>query len=132
MLSDKIQIFPRRRLSDERGWFVKPIEGNEEGLPSDKCEIYVTAAAPGQSKGGDYSKSTNKWFAIVKGQAVLKLEDIETKEQLTVSLDSNNPKTIYVPHMIANVFINDGQEELILVVYADNQYDNNDIIPYKL
>lgn len=131
MLVDKIHIIPRRRLTDERGWFVKLMDRNED-FSSHPCEIYVTSATPGQSKGGDYSKSTNKWFTIVQGKAILKIEDVETREKLTIELDQNRPQTVYVPHMVANIFINNGDEDFILVAYADRKYDKNDIIPYTL
>lgn len=132
MLKDIVCIIPRRRFEDSRGWFVKPIDGNEKDMSNKKCEIYVTSANPGQSKGGDYSLTTNKWFTLIKGQATLVLEDIKTKERILMELDSQEPKTIYVPCMIANILQNKGNEESVLVVYADKQYDKNDIIQYEL
>lgn len=128
---DRVKIIHRRKLSDERGWFIKPIDGNEEGLPSSIGEVYVTAATPGQTKGGDYSIATNKWFTIVKGCADLYLHDTETCESEILSLTADDPKTVYVPHKVANLFKNSGNDEYILVAYADRKYDKNDIVPFK-
>lgn len=128
---DKVKIIPRRRLSDERGWFVKPIDGNEDNLPSYTGEVYVTAATPGQTKGGDYSIETNKWFTIIKGCAELHLEDIETGESAMLFLSAEEPQTVYVPHKIANILKNTSDEEFILVAYADHKYDKEDIVPFK-
>ena len=132
MLKDKIIIFPRKLLQDERGWFVKIIDGNETSLPQSSREIYVTSAKPGESKGGDYSLKTNKWFSIISGRALLILEDVESKERLEIELTGDCVQTVFVPRRIANKFINIGTSDFILVVYADNTYDKKDIIPYKL
>ena len=128
---DKVKIIPRIRLLDNRGWFVKPIDGNEDNLPSYTGEVYVTAATSGQTKGGDYSIETNKWFTIIKGCADLYLEDIETGESTVIHLSAEETQTIYVPHKIANLFKNTGEEEFILVAYADHKYDKEDIVPFK-
>lgn len=132
MLKDKIYIISRKKIEDNRGWFIKPLDGNEPNLSLRIGEVYVTVAAPKQSKGGDYSLKTNKWFTLVKGNAILLLEDIETKERMSIQLESRYPKTIFVPCKIANIIQNNGEDDCILVVYADKQYDMNDIIPYKL
>lgn len=132
MLNDKIAIYSKKLLQDERGWFVKVIDGSEFGLPQSSREIYVTSAKPGESKGGDYSIKTNKWFTLIVGQATLILEDVESKERIEIELSSKEIKTIYVPHGIANKFINSGSDDFILVAYADNQYDKNDIVKYEL
>lgn len=132
MLKNKIQVVLRKKQHDFRGWFIKPIDGYEHNLSWGKGEIYVTAAIPNQKKGGDYSVNTNKWFTIIKGQAILKLEDIETKDRLILKMDSTSPTTVFIPCKVANIIENIGDEECIFVVYADKQYETNDNIPYEL
>ena len=132
MLRDRITIYSRKLIKDERGWFVKIIDGKEKSLPQFSREIYVTSAKPGESKGGDYSLNTNKWFSIISGKALLVLEDIDSKEHIELKLEENNPQTVFVPRRIANKFYNLGEEDFILIAYADNIYDENDIIPYQI
>lgn len=132
MLNDKIIIYSRNLLTDERGWFVKVIDGSEYGLPQSSREIYVTAAKPGESKGGDYSIKTNKWFSLISGEAILILEDIDSKEKIEIKLRAIDAKTIFIPHRVANKLVNIGDTECILLVYSDNQYDKNDIIKYDI
>lgn len=127
-----VKVIERIRLSDERGWFIKAIDGAEDGLPKYTGEIYVTTAIPNQSKGGDYSLIANKWFTIINGRADLLLEDIETHERMSIILDSNTPKTVFVPCKVANIFINNYDIDFILLVYADQKYDKNDMVTYKL
>lgn len=132
MLSEKITIIPRKKHIDDRGWLVKPVDGTERGIKSFFGEIYVTSANPGKSKGGDYSLTTNKWFAVIEGYGTLKLEDVETKEKLSLALDGKSPVTVYVPCGVANLFINEGKEPMVIIAYADKKYDKNDIVKYKL
>ena len=51
---EQVKVLNRRLISDERGWFLKAINGTEEQLPTHTGEIYLTMGKPGQSKGGHY------------------------------------------------------------------------------
>lgn len=132
-LSDRITIIPRRLLQDERGWFLKVIDGTESHLPGFTGEIYLTSALPGHSKGGHYHYQANEWFSIIRGAAELQLADIETREQLVISLSMDNPSTIYVPCKVAHSFVNISEtEECIVLAYTDRLYDPQDTVPFQL
>ena len=51
---------------------------------------------------------------------------------MCITLDADTPKTIYVPCGVANQFVNNYENDFVLVAYADQKYDKNDIVPYKL
>ena len=70
---DNVQIIQRRFISDDRGWFLKAITGNEKGIPPHTGEVYVTMGKPGQAKGGHYHPEAVEWFTVIEGSAVLKL-----------------------------------------------------------
>lgn len=129
-LIDKIQIIPRKLIKDNRGWFLKVINGEENNLPKYTGEIYFTNALPGQSRGGHYHLRAKEWFTLIKGMCDLYLEDVETGEKLVLGLSSNEPTTIYVPNMIAHSFLNKSNEEYLLMAYNDLLYDPTDTIPY--
>jgi dTDP-4-dehydrorhamnose 3,5-epimerase-like enzyme len=129
-LIDKIQIIPRKLIKDNRGWFLKVINGEENNLPKYTGEIYFTNAFPGQSRGGHYHLRAKEWFTLIKGMCDLYLEDIETGEKMVLSLSSNEPITVYVPSMIAHSFLNKSNEEYLLMAYNDLLYDPSDTIPY--
>jgi dTDP-4-dehydrorhamnose 3,5-epimerase-like enzyme len=130
-LNEKIQLIPRKRISDKRGWFLKVIQGDEDNLPKYTGEIYFTSALPGQIKGGHYHLKANEWFTLIYGVCDLHLVDIETGEKMVLRLSSNEPITIFVPRMIGHSFVNTGNQEYLLMAYNDLLYDPVDTIPYE-
>lgn len=133
-LLDRIQLIPRKLLADERGWFLKVIEGTEAGLPPHTGEVYLTMALPGQSRGGHYHNKAQEWFTVVQGSAVAWLRDMATGESQEFKLIASEPLTLYVPPGIAHTFQNviRPAEPMILVAYSDRPYDLADTILCKL
>lgn len=131
-LNEKIQIISRTTLEDERGWFLKIINGSEDNLPQQTGEIYAIMAKPGETRAEHYHQQTCEWFTMIQGSAELMLEDVESGEQASLRLQSKIPKTIYVPHGIAHTFKNHGDGPFILIAYSDRQYDPDDTIPYQI
>ena len=131
-LSDKIKIIDRNKIFDSRGWFLKVINGLEKNLPSHTGEVYVISAGQGESRANHYHLIANEWFTLIKGKALMVMEDIHTKERLEIKLDADKPQTIYVPRNIAHGFNNISNENYILVTYSDVLYDPKDTISYQL
>jgi dTDP-4-dehydrorhamnose 3,5-epimerase-like enzyme len=130
-LKSKIRIIPRRIIGDDRGWFLKVIDGKEEGLPNQTGEIYLTSGKEGQSKGGHYHDKASEWFTLVSGSCDLLLEDVQTNEKMVINLCSTEPKTIYVPKGIAHIFENTSNVDFLLLAYTDYLYDPQDTMPYS-
>lgn len=132
-LKDKIKIIPRRLLSDERGWFLKVIDGKEEHLPSMTGEVYITCGTPGHAKGNHYHIIGNEWFTLIKGEAELRMRDVSDGDNLAIRLSGDEPVTVYVPSGVAHVFENKSEtQDFILVAYADTLYDPGDTIQLEL
>lgn len=129
-LQDKIRIIKRRLITDSRGWFLKVLDGKEEGLPNYTGEIYITNAVVGESKGGHFHNQANEWFTLLSGECNLYLKDVQTDERLKIFLTGKNPETIYVPFGIAHIFTNVGETEFTLLAYSDQLFDPADTIPY--
>ena len=125
---------PRRLIADERGAFIKCIDGREAHLPPYTGEVYTCRAGPGRLRGNHYHLAAAEWFTVVAGRAVLVLQDVDTGERLEVSMDSERPETIRVPAGLAHVFLNpaDSGRELVLVAYSDRLYDPADTVPFTL
>ena len=132
LLESKVKIIPRNLISDERGWFLKVIDGKEENLPMKTGEIYLTNAKEGYAKGGHYHLKASEWFTLLTGSCDLLLVDIETNEKMTIKLCDKVPKTIYVPKGVAHIFVNTGKDAFLLLAYTDLLYDPEDTIPYNL
>ena len=129
---DDVLLISRQRRTDDRGWFLKVIDGGEKNLGAGACEVYLTAAIPGASRGGHYHRETNEWFTLVAGAATAILAKPSTGEENRMRLRASEPVTVYVPSGIAHVFVNDGEsmQEAVIVAYADKRYDEDDTVPY--
>jgi len=132
-LKDKIIIIKRKKLGDTRGWFMKVIDGKEEGLPDHTGEIYLThASSKGQVRGNHYHDKAKEWFTLLQGKAELKLMDMSTEEVITIKLSENEPKTIVIPPGIAHAFLNTEDEPFLLLAYTNELYDPEDTIAVTL
>ena len=132
-LKDKITIIERKKLGDTRGWFMKVIDGYEEGLPSHTGEIYLTyASGINQVRGDHYHDKATESFTLLQGQADLKLMDMHSKETLIIPLSASTPKTVVIPPDIAHAFINTIEDPFLLLAYTDVLYDPIDTIPTAL
>lgn len=131
-LKDRIKIIPRRLIKDDRGWFFKAITGTEDNIPNHTGEVYLTMGKPGQIKGGHYHLEAVEWFTVIEGNAVLRLEDINSKERIEIPMSLEDAKSVYVPNNVAHDFKNVGDTDFIVLAYTDKLYDPKDTIAYKL
>ncbi len=129
---DKVKIIQRRLIADERGWFLKAITGTEENLPMHTGEVYLTMGKPGQAKGGHYHPEAVEWFTLIEGEAVLKLEDMETHQRQYIEMSLDKAITVFVPNGVAHVIVNRSQSNFILLSYTDKLYDPSDTISYQI
>jgi dTDP-4-dehydrorhamnose 3,5-epimerase-like enzyme len=131
-LSEKITIYERKLISDSRGWFLKIITGKEALLPNFTGEIYIISALVNECRANHYHLQANEWFTLVQGKVEMIIEDIDSKERMTIILNSNKPKTIFIPANVAHAFNNIGTIPYLLVTYTDKLYSPEDTVPYKL
>lgn len=129
---EKVQVIPRQLIADDRGWFLKAITGKEEWLPSHTGEVYLTMGKPGQAKGGHYHPEAVEWFTVIEGEAILKLEDIETHERLDIEMSLEKAITVFIPSNLAHIVVNNTDRDFILLAYTDKLYDPADTINYTI
>ena len=129
---DKVSVIQRQLIGDERGWFLKAINGKEDRIPNHTGEVYLTMGITGQIKGGHYHPKALEWFTLIRGEAILYLEDVETRQKKQVLMSFESPKTVFVPNNVAHAFKNVGDSEMIILAYTDDLYDPLDTIAYKL
>ena len=129
-LPGKICKIVRNPIKDSRGYFLKVIDGNEAGNPY-TCEVYITSAKPGESKGGHYHVKAQEWFTLIKGEALLTIINVDTLEKSEIRLIETKPETIFIPPGIAHSFKNVGNGDFILLAYADIKYQPEDTIIFN-
>lgn len=129
-IEDKVRIIERRLIADHRGWFLKAIDGHEQGLPGHTGEVYLTCGTGGQAKGGHYHPLAQEWFTLITGRATLHLQDVETGQTMRIALDAAAPVTVYIPPKVAHIVVNaSAEDEFILLAYTDLLYDPTDTVP---
>ena len=132
-LIEDVELLPRRLITDQRGWFLKVIEGTEKGMSQEVGEVYLTQAKPGQIRGNHYHRLANEWFTIVNGQAHVILQDLSGGKRRELNLSSEEPLTLFVPAGIAHCFVNaSDKDDFLLVAYSDQYYDPLDTVEYSL
>ena len=133
-LIDQVRFLPRRLIADQRGWFLKVLNGCEEHLPGSVGEVYLTMAVPGQARGNHYHPDCAEWFTIVEGSAQLLVADPVSGERAEWTLDAAAPQTVYMPAGLAHVFVNpaDAKSNFLLIAYAANRYDPADTVPFAV
>lgn len=129
---DKVYVIQRRLIVDDRGWFLKVITGTEESMPLHTGEIYLTMGRPGQAKGGHYHPEAVEWFTLIEGNAILRLEDVETHEKREIEMSLEKAITVFIPNNVAHIVVNNSDKDFILLAYTDKLYDPADTIPYNL
>ena len=129
---EKVRVIPRRLISDDRGWFLKAITGTEEDIPSHTGEVYLTMGKPGQAKGGHYHPEALEWFTVIQGEAILKLEDIETHDRLDIPMSLDKAISVFIPNNVAHTVVNNSDKDFILLAYTDKLYDPKDTISYTI
>ena len=129
---EKVRVIPRRLISDDRGWFLKVITGTEEDIPSHTGEVYLTMGKPGQAKGGHYHPEALEWFTVIQGEAILKLEDIETHERRDILMSLDKAISVFIPNNVAHTVVNNSDKDFILLAYTDKLYDPKDTISYTI
>lgn len=133
-LEEKVRLIKRQLKADDRGWFLKVLEGTEEGLSMTQGEVYLTLANPGQVRGNHLHPEANEWFTVVQGQATVLLQDQSTGERLEMVLSGDDPHTLFVPAGVAHAFHNSPTSggPMLLVAFSDRVYDPADTVSSKL
>lgn len=111
--------------TDERGWFVEILRGDE--IPKKEFgQIYLTTAKPGVVKGNHYHTRKTDWFCVVKGKGELVLKNNKTGKIKKIIMGEGNLVTVKIPPNITHAIKNIGKKMLYLLGYIDEPYNPED------
>lgn len=130
-----VRLLPLNRIDDNRGWFLKVAMAKNLGTAGASFgEIYLTAATPGQSKGGHYHLQTWEWFLVVSGTARLVATPGDGGPAAAIELIAKVPMLIEVQPSVRHLFQNIGNDEMIVLSYSNRPYstENPDTFPASL
>ncbi len=129
-LFDQVRIQETKRIEDDRGYLHKILTASQHGEPVPwHGEVYVSAAHPNKAKGNHLHRRMGEWFALIQGQGSVELLDPATGKRRSISLDAQRPKSVYVPAGLAHVVVNRGDQLMIVVAWAEQEYDPADVYP---
>ncbi len=124
-----------QNFSDARGDLVVFLKGSELSTRSKKFgQIYlVMFNKKGVIRGNHYHKKWREWFGITTGRVLVKLEDVTTKEQVTLTLDAKKDfgTRLEVGPGVAHTFTCLSKYAALLN-YADKEWNASDRVEYSI
>ena len=118
----KIEDFPKtNKLSiDNRGKFSEIVRSYSEGQSS------FSTTKPGITRGNHFHTRKIERFTVIKGQALIEVRKIGTKDKFSFKLDGDNPSfvdmKVWHTHNIKNI----GDTNLITLFWINEFYNEND------
>jgi len=128
MTSKLFEIIERRKIVDERGFFLKTMTGAEPDLPERFGEIYVIKGEQGRARANHFHNVATEWFTLLHGRVRLNLQHVDTKEHASLLLDERTPVTVRIKPRVAHSLIGVDDIDYILMAYTDVRYDPADTI----
>jgi len=120
----RINVRKIEKHEDARGWLVEVLRG--DAIVEEIRQIHFSTSKPNAIRGNHYHKRKVEWFCVVKGVAMLTLEDINTKETKELILSEENMVSVeiypYTKHTLQNI----GKNEMILISIVREVYDPKD------
>lgn len=103
--------------TDARGSFVEMLKTPSAG------QFSFFTAHPGVTRGGHYHHTKNEKFLVIKGTANYRFKQIITGEQYEITVDASEYKIIETVPGWAHDITNIGDEELIVMLWANEIFD---------
>ncbi len=130
MSTDLYQIIERRRIVDERGFFLKTMTGFEPDLPQQFGEIYVIRGDQGKARANHYHDLATEWFTLLQGEVRLNLRHVDTGSTASLLLSEKTPGTVRVNRRVAHSLLGVKGQDYLLMAYTDVRYDAADTIAH--
>lgn len=106
--------------SDERGTFVETMKLNTGG------QVSYSTTNPGITRGNHFHTRKIERFAVIKGEATIKMRKINTTEIFEFKLNGEKPSFVDMPIWFTHNITNIGQDELITMFWINEFYDEKD------
>ncbi len=126
-----VLIYDVKSISSADGVFSKPLINDfVKGFYEDGFgEVYTIIFPPGATRGGHYHKKSTEFFCVIQGIAKLYLSSGDLTQEIEMS--GLHPITIRIPPGTTHLIENIGQENVVLVVYWNKSYREDDHDTYQ-
>lgn len=128
MSLDDVQVVPRRRREDGRGWLHVALDAGDVG-EARFGELYlVRSLRRGDRRGDHFHRRATEWFSVAEGEAVLELLDSSSGARRSLPLQAEDPVAVCVPPGVAHCFVNSGDAPLLVVAWSTEPHDPDDVV----
>lgn len=119
-------VFEPKMNSDERGAFSELVRTVGAG------QISVSTSKPGVTRGNHYHHTKVEKFVVVKGEAMIRLRKINETETRKIAVSGEKLQIVTIPVGYTHNITNTGKEEMVLMIWCNEVYDNNNPDTYKM
>lgn len=102
---------------DTRGSFTEFIKTPERG------QISVNISKPGVTKGNHWHHTKNEKFLVVHGKACIQFRKIDSTQVLEYHVSGDIMEVVDIPIGYTHNIINEGEEELVTVMWANETFE---------
>ena len=118
--------YPLKGYKDNRGTFYEIVKTEDSG------QFSLSTTAPGILRGSHFHHTKNEKFLVVKGEAIIEFRHIVTNEKVSYQVSDKKMEVVeMIPGYTHNIK-NTGDEEMILFLWANENYDDNNPDTYAL
>jgi UDP-2-acetamido-2,6-beta-L-arabino-hexul-4-ose reductase len=111
---------------DDRGTFYEILKTLDSG------QFSLSTTAPGIMRGNHYHHTKNEKFLVVKGEALIEFRHIVTNEIISYKVSDKKMEVVeMIPGYTHNIK-NTGDEEMILFLWANESFDQDNPDTYFL
>ncbi|MGL5052005.1 MAG: NAD-dependent epimerase/dehydratase family protein [Cetobacterium sp.] len=103
--------------SDARGSFVEILRTRDSG------QFSISTSKPGVTRGNHYHNTKNEKFLVMKGEATIRFRQIFGDEVIEYPVSDKKLEVVDIPTGYTHNITNTGLEDMILVLWANEQFD---------
>ncbi|MGL5963542.1 MAG: WxcM-like domain-containing protein, partial [Fusobacteriaceae bacterium] len=98
----------------------------------DSGQFSISTSKPGVTRGNHYHNTKNEKFLVLKGEATIRFRHILSSEVIEYPVSDKKLEVVDIPTGYTHNITNTGSEEMILVLWANEQFDEKNPDTYYL
>jgi len=107
--------------SDDRGELVEAVRG-----AGGETQVFFSTTKPGFTRGNHYHLRKVERFLVLSGQASIRLRRLFTDEVIEFRVTGETPAIVDMPTLWTHSITNTGDQDLLTLFYADDEYNPSD------
>jgi UDP-2-acetamido-2,6-beta-L-arabino-hexul-4-ose reductase len=115
-----------KKHEDNRGFFAEFLKSEYSG------QVSINVVKPGFTKGNHWHNTKVEKFLVVKGEGLIRLRKIDSDEIITYKVSDKELKVINIPPGFTHNIQNIGNEDMIVIIWANEIFDSDNPDTYYL